>query len=179
MASTSFPPRLASPSTSTQSQAERKASWTPQSRNPVAARLYKVLSTNFDDEDTRQALRTLSDLYATPKGKEVQSVADDIEDEFGHEIPGFSSASSAALVETIPGELAARARKNLRRDMENQLAEGSKKFLEALGEVNSVSFSPVFTNIRVHRSPETTRTAETRRGNESQLRRSRDSIGTH
>ncbi|KDR69275.1 hypothetical protein GALMADRAFT_256106 [Galerina marginata CBS 339.88] len=137
MASSPLTPRSSTPTT--HGQTDRKASWTPQSRNPVSARLYKVLSTNFDDEETRQALRTLSDLYATPKGKEAQPVIEEPEDEFIQENvnPSHTAAGVAALlVETVPGESAARARKNLRRDMENQLAEGSKKFLEALGEVD-------------------------------------------
>lgn len=75
----------------------------------VSLRLYKVLSTNFDDGDTQQALGTLSELYGT------------------------------VIAEGVPGESAAKARKYLRRDMENKLAEGSRKFLEALGEVDSVS----------------------------------------
>lgn len=37
-----------------------------------------------------------------------------------------------------PGETAAKARKNLRRDIERKLAEGSQKFLKAFGEVNEV-----------------------------------------
>ncbi|KAF9476408.1 oligomeric complex COG6 [Pholiota conissans] len=107
------------------SQSERKASWTAQSRNPVSQRLSKVLGTNFDSEDTRQALRTLSELYATTsKGKEVQA-------------PTSGPTQPMVLTETVPGELAARARKNLRRDMELQLAEGSRKFLQALGEVDT------------------------------------------
>uniref|UniRef100_A0A8H7Y3X8 Conserved oligomeric Golgi complex subunit 6 n=1 Tax=Psilocybe cubensis TaxID=181762 RepID=A0A8H7Y3X8_PSICU len=137
MASSSFPPKIGTPSSSTQSQVDRKASWTPQTRNPVSARLYKVLSTNFDDEDTRQALRTLSDLYATPKGKEIQPSIEEADDELLQDTSGTSVSNDSALIELVPGELAARARRNLRRDMENQLAEGSKKFLEALGEVDA------------------------------------------
>ena len=49
-----------------------------QLRNPVSLRLYKVLSPNFDDEDTRQALGTLSDLYATPKGKDILEVVEGV-----------------------------------------------------------------------------------------------------
>ena len=48
-----------------------------QPRNPVSLRLYKVLSPNFDD-DTRQALVTLSDLYATPKGKDTLEVVEGV-----------------------------------------------------------------------------------------------------
>jgi len=129
--SSAITPFPRTPST-TSVQSDRKASWTPQSRNPVSARLYKVLSTNFDDEETRQALQTLSDLYATPKGKEVRILAEDGDDD-------FVQTNVDTLVEDIPGESAARARKNLRRDMEKQVAEGSKKFLEALSEVDEVS----------------------------------------
>lgn len=39
---------------------------------------------------------------------------------------------------TPPGDTAAKARKNLRRDIERKLAEGSQKFLKAFGEVNEV-----------------------------------------
>ena len=109
-----------------------------QPRNPVSLRLYKVLSTNFDDEDTRQVLRTLSDLYAAPKSKDTPAVVEDVDDEaMCDSVDG--SYVSTMLAESVPGEFAAKARKYLRRDMENKLAEGSRKFLEALGEVDSVS----------------------------------------
>jgi conserved oligomeric Golgi complex subunit 6 len=109
-----------------------------QPRNPVSLRLYKVLSSNFDDEDTRQALGTLSDLYATPKSRDTLAVVEDVDDEVLYDSADGSYASTV-LAESIPGESAAKARKCLRRDMENRLAEGSRKFLEALGEVDSVS----------------------------------------
>ncbi|KAJ7139696.1 oligomeric Golgi complex subunit 6 [Mycena epipterygia] len=103
---------------------DRKARAT-QSRNPVSLRLYKVLGTNFDDEATREALQTLSELYATPgsavKGKEAaRNIEDDELDEEWAKPTGS----------------AARARKNLRRDMERKLAEGSHQFLKAFGEVD-------------------------------------------
>ena len=109
----------------------------PQPRNPVSLRLYKVLSTNFDDEDTRQALATLSDLYATPKGKDTLAVVEELDDEVLNDSVDASSVTTM-LGESIPGETATKARKYLRRDMENRLTEGSRKFLEALGEVDSV-----------------------------------------
>ena len=143
MASSPLTPSLSVPSTP--GAIERKSSWTPQARNPVSLRLYKVLSTNFDDEETRQALRTLTELYATPstKGKEASTASlDDADDDFTQDTAasGFDSGqNSTMLMESVPGESAARARKKLRRDMENKLAEGSRKFLEALGEVDSVS----------------------------------------
>ena len=108
-----------------------------QHRNPVSLRLYKVLSTNFDDEDTRQALGTLSDLYATPKGKDTLTVVEELDDEAVNDSVDASCVPTM-LAESIPGESATKARKYLRRDMENRLTEGSRKFLEALGEVDSV-----------------------------------------
>jgi hypothetical protein len=83
------------------------------------------------------------------KGKESEPhqtvlVGEDGDDELGLHVgdmpPAPVTAAQAVLVENVPGESAARARKNLRRDMENQLAEGSRKFLEALGEVDAVCF---------------------------------------
>jgi hypothetical protein len=108
------------------------------------------LGTNFNDEATKEALRTLSDLYVSPvpapgslKGKEVQrevdeSGDDDVDDDM---LGKFAVAThdSGGFVESIPGESAARARKNLRRDMESKLAEGSRQFLKAFGEVDQVS----------------------------------------
>ena len=127
-----------------------------------------MLSTNFDDEETREALSTLSDLYATPsssppapplpttssvKGKlpEAQQAEDRDEEHALYNVdmvPTTVTAAPAVLVEVVPGESAARARKNLRRDMENQLAEGSRKFLEALGEVDAVCFDSFFACFR-------------------------------
>lgn len=142
---TSSPMRPSVSRGSSSATTDRKASWTPQTRNPVSLRLTKVLSTNFDSEDTREALRTLSELYATAKGKEAQAVVENLEDEYAQENIEVAHTSSAVLLaETVPGESAARARKNLRRDMENQLAEGSRKFLEALGEVDTVSYCPKY-----------------------------------
>ncbi|KAJ7071469.1 oligomeric Golgi complex subunit 6 [Mycena amicta] len=107
-----------------------------QSRNPVSLRLYKVLGTNFDDEATREALQTLSELYATPttslKGKDaLRTTEDEPLDETAR-----SGGAEEASKESVPGEFAARARKNLRRDMEQKLAEGSQQFLAAFGEVD-------------------------------------------
>ncbi|KII95365.1 hypothetical protein PLICRDRAFT_34211 [Plicaturopsis crispa FD-325 SS-3] len=124
--------------------ASQTTTGTPQARNPVALRLYKVLGTSFNDDATKEALRTLSDLYATPstlsgslKGKEVDRDAeelddDDIEDDVAPARPALGSA----VPENVPGDSAAKARLNLRRDMENKLAEGSRQFLSAFGEVD-------------------------------------------
>ncbi|KAJ7462784.1 oligomeric complex COG6 [Mycena galericulata] len=127
---------VVSPSSSTL-HFDRKARPT-QSRNPVSLRLYKVLGTNFDDEATREALQTLSELYAsgsTLKGKEPLRSTDEDEAE-DERVKPSGLVADEHLTETIPGESAARARKNLRRDMEQKLAEGSHQFLKAFGEVD-------------------------------------------
>lgn len=133
-----------SPSTPSTPPGDRKNSWAPPARNPVALRLYKVLGTNFDDEPTREALRTLSELYSAPaaaKGKAVQRDAEEWDDDEGDDDAlekGLAVADDALTLESIPGEAAARARKSLRRDMENRLAAGSRQFLQAFGEVDQV-----------------------------------------
>ncbi|KAF7320183.1 Conserved oligomeric Golgi complex subunit 6 [Mycena kentingensis (nom. inval.)] len=99
-------------------------------RNPVSLRLYKVLGTNFDDPATREALQTLSELYATPhpvlKHKDAFQPSED--DPF----------DDPPRLDNVPSEpaSAARARRHLRKDMEQKLADGSQKFLAAFGEVD-------------------------------------------
>ncbi|KAG7088505.1 hypothetical protein E1B28_012492 [Marasmius oreades] len=120
---------------SSSSNEERKAYQTgTQSRNPIHLRLYKVLGTNFDDQATREALQTLSELYAT-NGSSTEGAA---AGEDGRS-RGESSLGkpSPVYVESTPGETAARARKHLKRDMEKQLAEGSHQFLEVFKELDS------------------------------------------
>ena len=119
-----------------------------QARNPVAARLYKVLNSKFNDEETSQALQTLSELYATPSpGKEQESdrnLGEDVEEQMNS--GPASSTSRVTLVENFPGESAARARKDMRKDMERKLAEESRQFLNALGEIDfvSIDFLPMY-----------------------------------
>ena len=45
---------------------------------------------------------------------------------------------TAVPLEPVPGEMAAKARKNLRRDVEGKLAESSRRFLTAFAEVDKV-----------------------------------------
>ncbi|KIM86455.1 hypothetical protein PILCRDRAFT_327206 [Piloderma croceum F 1598] len=135
-----------SPLLSPQSAVRDTTRSVPQSRNPISLRLYKVLGTNFNDEASREALRTLSDLYVSVpppgslKGKEIQRDSDEVEDDDAEDDVLWGKSSVAAndcgFLENIPGESASMARKNLRRDMENKLAEGSRQFLEAFGEVD-------------------------------------------
>jgi conserved oligomeric Golgi complex subunit 6 len=139
---------IRSPLLSPQSAVRDTTRSVPQSRNPISLRLYKVLGTNFNDEASREALRTLSDLYVSvpppgsQKGKEVQREIDEVDDDDAEDdaLWGKSSvgANDCGFLENIPGESASRARKNLRRDMENKLAEGSRQFLKAFGEVDQV-----------------------------------------
>jgi hypothetical protein len=126
-------------------QAADKKQSSTQARNPVALRLYKVLSTNFEDAATREALQYLSDLYAPPsssiKGKEPLKLDEDEDDIENGAAAGQSPVLNQPPVELVPGEIAARARKHLRRDMEKKLAEGSRQFLKALSEIDQVCVS--------------------------------------
>jgi conserved oligomeric Golgi complex subunit 6 len=120
-------------------------------RNPISLRLYKILGTKYSDDATIQALRTLSDLYYTPvqpqgKPKENEKDLDDLDEGEDLDCPEDTDpASPTKLVrsdqpfrENVPGETAMRARKNLQRDMELKLAEGSRQFLNALEQVVQV-----------------------------------------
>ena len=123
--STSFPPLSPSLPSSFQhassGQARRTSAATTtatSSRNPISLRLYKVLASSFDDPSSREALETVSDFYVGGPGA-AQAVE--------REGPGGEEGA------------AERARRNLRRDGEEKLAEGSRRFLAAFGDVDKVS----------------------------------------
>ena len=135
-------PLLSSPARSSPSPA-------PLSRNPVSLRIYKVLGASFDDRSTKEALDTLSELYAPPdaratssKSKHVSTDSDDDLDDDALDTPSDPRRPHFDILAFLdgppPGETAAKARKNLRRDVESKLAEGSQKFLRAFGEVDQV-----------------------------------------
>lgn len=132
------PSRFVSYSSPSSSQSQLQGQGQGQTQNPISLRLYKVLNTTFEDADTKEALRTLSELYAPPasqaKGKEVKLT----EQEQDRVSLGDLEESNGAVGENVPGELAARARRSLRRDVENKLAESSRSFLRAFGEVDKV-----------------------------------------
>lgn len=135
------------------SRSKQSNSLSQQPQNPISLRLYKVLGANFEDEAIQEALFTLSELYAPPisvtastKGKEVKRDLDDGEQEDQEVLDTVKSQTKSqvngSLVgEVVPGDIAARARKNLRRDVESKLAESSRKFLQAFGEVDKVRWS--------------------------------------
>ena len=136
----------------------------PAAQNPISIRLYKVLSANFDDDATREALDTLAELYAPStsasaaghavngKGKEVvldkdADVDAEDENESSSIITKPNGLVAAAVEESSPGDIAARARKNLRRDVESKLAESSRQFLAAFGEVDKVRVCSVYISV--------------------------------
>lgn len=132
----------------------RVNSSSPQQPNPLSIRLYKVLAANFDDDATKDAVRTLAELYApttnAPKvkgkqrdlGAEYDGLDEEDEDEPGDTAAGSSRAgdktATPTFVEAVPGEIAAKARRSLRRDVESKLAESSRRFLTAFAEVDKV-----------------------------------------
>lgn len=118
---------------------------TSSARNPIALRLYKILGTSYDDQATREAFATLSELYGGPdptrasaKGKAVDREASSITE--GDEEAVRTTVAPADL--SVGGGIAARARKNLRRDAELELSRGSQQFLRAFREVDKVWYIP-------------------------------------
>ena len=105
----------------------------PSSRhNPISLRIYKAIGISFDDPGPRQALEIASGFYApSVKGKEK---AEDQDDDVVPER------------RTLKGQSAAMARRYLKKDVDSRLAGGSRKFLEAFGEVDKVK----------HKSPSVT-----------------------
>lgn len=127
------------------------ASPSPLTRNPVSLRLYKVLGATFDDEATREALSTLSELYSSSESPDVRPAA--TQDDIVHdEVDGIDSGKikdvPGFLQGAPPGDTAAKARKHLRRDIENKLEEGSLKFLATFVSVDQVRVTPILFNLR-------------------------------
>lgn len=123
------------------------ASPSPLSRNPVSLRLYKVLGATFEDDATKEALSTLSDLYSPSESPAVVSIAkedavvpdgvDEFDADSVKDVPSFLRGAP-------PGDTAAKARKHLRRDIESKMEEGSLRFLAAFGMVDQVSIALPF-----------------------------------
>lgn len=112
------------------------ASPSPLARNPASLRLYKVLGATFDDEATREALSTLSDLYA-PSESTLVAKEDDVSHDEADEAGGDKIKDVPSFLRgALPGDTAAKARKHLRRDIESKLEEGSLRFLAAFGAVD-------------------------------------------
>jgi hypothetical protein len=145
----SLPISSPTPPTSSLPASSKSDAWRTQARNPVSLRLYKVLGTKYDDEATKEALKTLSDFYSPPApvpttrpqiGDEVDEWdTNDSEDD--EKIAGNEEASHghlAFLRDKPAGDVASKARRHMRRDVERRLAEGSHTFLEAFGDVDQV-----------------------------------------
>ncbi|KDQ13474.1 hypothetical protein BOTBODRAFT_111408 [Botryobasidium botryosum FD-172 SS1] len=110
-------------------------------RNPISLRLYKVLGTNFQDPTTREALETLSSFYAPEIATPGQTeVGDEDEDEGSDEEDGDEGSDAQPIPmprnEKIDGDIAEKARKLFRKNVEGRLLEGSYKFLQAFKEVD-------------------------------------------
>lgn len=122
-------------------------------RNPISLRIYKALSSSFQDSSSRDALETLSALYA-PSSLPVPQITLQTQDDSDYEEgdDGETETSTSFARKWSDQKLgdptiAENARRNLRRDIELQLAESSSKFLHAFGEVDKVCvgiFVPCF-----------------------------------
>jgi hypothetical protein len=133
------------------------ASPSPLTRNPVSLRLYKVLGATFEDDATKEALSTLSDLYSPSESPAVVPIAK--EDAVVHdgvdELDTDSATKDAPsfLRGAPPGDTAAKARKHLRRDIESKMEEGSLRFLAAFGMVDQVRITLPFDTHTTHLPP--------------------------
>ncbi|ORY21431.1 putative intra-golgi transport-related protein [Naematelia encephala] len=112
----------------------RSGTATTARNNPISLRIYKAIGTSFDDPGSREALEIASSFYApsssgTSKGKALS------DDELGKEENG-EPGSEVVMRRTLRGQSAAMARKCLKRDIEGRMAGGSRRFLEAFGEVD-------------------------------------------
>ena len=106
--------------------------------NPISLRIYKAIGTTFDDAGSREALELVSSFYAptvSAKGKEKELVVHENGNSNGH---GYAEEEELPRRRTLKGQSAATARKYLKKDVEKKLAEGSRKFLDAFGEVDQV-----------------------------------------
>lgn len=119
-------------------------------RNPLSIRLFKVLGARYDDPETREALEILSGLYAptfSSKGETRRTVNASLMSDDSDEEEQPSRSLLAAIPPLEKGrtfdDSAARARRNLRKDMEGKLAQSSKMFLAAFSEVNQVCVSHI------------------------------------
>src|SRR6267154_3529948 len=129
------------------------ASPSPLARNPVSLRLYKVLGATFEDDATKEALSTLSDLYSPSESPAVVSIAkedgvvpdgvDELDKDSAKDAPSFLRGAP-------PGDTAAKARKHLRRDIESKMEEGSLRFLAAFGTVDQVRITLPFGSHTTH-----------------------------
>ena len=126
---------------------------TSASRNPLALRLYKSLSSNFQDAASQEALEILSSLYGTspelhpaPRTAVHGGDASSSDDEDARELSYDKNEFAGSVIESRPiGDvtIAERARKNSRRDIEQMLIANSIRFLHAFGDVNKVCMTSI------------------------------------
>ena len=121
------------------------------SRNPITLRLRKILGSTFTDPATTDALQTLSSLYSAPSAATVAALSlghiqnpeqnangDDDDSWSDLDSEGTAPEGGVSGHANVSNETAVSARKNLHKDLENKLAEGSQHFLKAFGEVDQV-----------------------------------------
>lgn len=114
--------------------------WTPQTRNPVALRVYKLLGTNYDDPSTRAALRTLSEIYppSIPQTSTAEHPPRTIDHDEDADEDGLSALRPVTVADSAYEQSLVQARKGFRQDMEAQLISCSQQYLKQFGAVNQV-----------------------------------------
>ncbi|KIM58544.1 hypothetical protein SCLCIDRAFT_127928 [Scleroderma citrinum Foug A] len=129
-------------SSSTSTSQNNASTPTQASRNPITLRLRKILGTSFTDQATIEALQTLSELYSVSSLLHLQQQRDGGDIDFDDDWSDLDSKEHHQQQQDQPqpndavDETASRARKNMRRDLEKKLTQGSQHFLKAFGEVD-------------------------------------------
>jgi len=134
-------------SSSTSTSQNNASTPTQASRNPITLRLRKILGTNFTDQATIEALQTLSELYSISSPAHLQQQRDGGDFDFDDDWNDLDSKEHQHQQQDQPqlndhavDETASRARKNMQRDLEKKLTQGSQHFLKAFGEVDQVCY---------------------------------------
>ena len=131
-------------SSSTSTSQNNASTPTQASRNPITLRLRKILGTSFTDQATIEALQTLSELYSVSSLLHLQQQRDGGDIDFDDDWSDLDSKEHHQQQQDQPqpndavDETASLARKNMRRDLEKKLTQGSQHFLKAFGEVDQV-----------------------------------------
>jgi conserved oligomeric Golgi complex subunit 6 len=126
-------------------------------KNPVFSRIYKILGTNYNDHATRDALHTLSEIYAVSSSQaslsssakgaldphkyeenSEEESAEGLEQRNPKNAVVATSSSTASLTLGLYSDATSRARRDLKRDMETRLMLSSQKFLQAFADVDKV-----------------------------------------
>lgn len=100
-------------------------------RNPLQAKVTRLLSANLEDGATRAALDTLGQVELAESKRRAR-----------YRAPSAVARTAAMSDAGGAGISDALRRGGLRKEVDNRLEQGSREFLRAFSEVNDASFFP-------------------------------------